>query len=317
MLGQAARGGGDTQGRPRCPGWTPRPQPATRRSHGPVRTAWRAAPGVECSLAVLAGSCGSGGLPARQPGRQAVAPPMPPTQGWCHRRDRPLHSSPEAPSRVAAAGRGIRSGRDPTGIRAAHPASAHHAGRNLRGQPGVGKTLTQGATVGGREDPGRRKKHRMTHLRTAGASARVAEHKRRQGPGRVQRTTRASAPARAFRQGSACTPRRQCTCIRSASGEECRPPPQRKWNRLQREHRLTLSAVSYYENNLHPDLDQRSYHHQHLRACINAAALLRVPCVGTFIGRDPSRTVAENLKLAQHVAIGADHGPRSPQPGTR
>ncbi|MGH3931610.1 MAG: sugar phosphate isomerase/epimerase family protein [Pseudonocardiaceae bacterium] len=65
------------------------------------------------------------------------------------------------------------------------------------------------------------------------------------------------------------------------------------------EHELTLSAVSYYDNNLHPDQDHRDRIHQHLRACINAAALLEVPYVGTFIGRDPSRTVAENLALAQ------------------
>lgn len=65
------------------------------------------------------------------------------------------------------------------------------------------------------------------------------------------------------------------------------------------EHELTLSAVSYYDNNLHPDQDQRAHIHQHLRACISAAALLEVPCVGTFVGRDPSRTVAENQVLAQ------------------
>ncbi|MGH3839659.1 MAG: sugar phosphate isomerase/epimerase family protein, partial [Pseudonocardiaceae bacterium] len=68
---------------------------------------------------------------------------------------------------------------------------------------------------------------------------------------------------------------------------------------LSAEHELTLSAVSYYDNNLHPDQDQRAHIHQHLRACISAAALLEVPCVGTFVGRDPSRTVAENQALAQ------------------
>jgi hypothetical protein len=37
---------------------------------------------------------------------------MPSTQGRRHRRDRPLHSSPEPPPRVPAAGRWSRSGRD-------------------------------------------------------------------------------------------------------------------------------------------------------------------------------------------------------------
>lgn len=67
------------------------------------------------------------------------------------------------------------------------------------------------------------------------------------------------------------------------------------------EHKLVLSAVSYYDNNLHPAEDQRARTHDHLRACINAAALLKVPYVGTFVGRDPSRTVAENLTLARRV----------------
>jgi hypothetical protein len=172
---------------------------------------------------VAAGSGGKTGGGATDAPHPRVVPPPGPAAALL----------PRGPVSGWAAGRGTRSGRDPPEFVRLNPRVPHHAGRNVRGQPGVGKTLTQGATVGGREDPGRRKKHRMTHLRTAGASARVAEHKRRQGPGRVQRITR--APARAFRQGSACTPRRQCTCIRSASGEEWRPPPQRKWNRLQRE----------------------------------------------------------------------------------
>ena len=66
-------------------------------------------------------------------------------------------------------------------------------------------------------------------------------------------------------------------------------------------HQMTLSAVSYYENNLHPDEEQRAEIHEHLRACIQAAALLEVPCVGTFIGRDPRRTVAENRTLAEQI----------------
>ena len=37
------------------------------------------------------------------------------------------------------------------------------------------------------------------------------------------------------------------------------------------------------------------------RACIEAAALLGCPSVGTFVGRDPSRTVAENLAEAEGV----------------
>src|SRR6185312_8687985 len=38
--------------------------------------------------------------------------------------------------------------------------------------------------------------------------------------------------------------------------------------------------------------------HAHLRRCIDAAALLGCSLVGTFIGRDPNRSVGENVKLA-------------------
>jgi len=66
-------------------------------------------------------------------------------------------------------------------------------------------------------------------------------------------------------------------------------------------HDLELSAVSYYENNLHPGEAERAEIHDHLRACIRAAAMLGVPCVGTFVGRDPGRTVAENRGLAEEI----------------
>jgi sugar phosphate isomerase/epimerase len=64
---------------------------------------------------------------------------------------------------------------------------------------------------------------------------------------------------------------------------------------------LTLSAIAYYENNLHEDLAVREATHEHLRRCIDAAQLLGVGQVGTFVGRDVSLTVAENLRLAEKV----------------
>ncbi|WP_239313662.1 sugar phosphate isomerase/epimerase [Frankia sp. Cj3] len=64
------------------------------------------------------------------------------------------------------------------------------------------------------------------------------------------------------------------------------------------EHGLVASAIGYYENNLHHDADQRRRIHRHLAACIDAAAALSVPCVTTFVGRDTTRTVRENLALA-------------------
>lgn len=66
-------------------------------------------------------------------------------------------------------------------------------------------------------------------------------------------------------------------------------------------HGLGVSALAYYENNLHPDLARREEIHAHVRACIDAAALLGAPNVGTFIGRDPGASVRENLRAAERV----------------
>jgi sugar phosphate isomerase/epimerase len=67
------------------------------------------------------------------------------------------------------------------------------------------------------------------------------------------------------------------------------------------EHHLTLSSLAYYDNNLHPDPDERAAVNEHVLACIDAAALLGCPTVGTFVGRDPGRSVADNLREAEKV----------------
>jgi sugar phosphate isomerase/epimerase len=67
------------------------------------------------------------------------------------------------------------------------------------------------------------------------------------------------------------------------------------------EHGLELSALAYYDNNLEPDQGQREAILSHVRACIDAAAELGCPAVGTFIGRDPARSVADNLREAEKV----------------
>lgn len=66
-------------------------------------------------------------------------------------------------------------------------------------------------------------------------------------------------------------------------------------------HGLTLSSLAYYDNNLHPDPDERAAVNDHVLACVELAAQLGVPTVGTFVGRHPGRTVAENLADAAVV----------------
>lgn len=64
---------------------------------------------------------------------------------------------------------------------------------------------------------------------------------------------------------------------------------------------LECSSLAFYDNNLHPDPDERAAINQHVRHCIDAAAKLGCPTVGTFVGRDPNRSVAENLREAEEV----------------
>ncbi|MFD7920008.1 sugar phosphate isomerase/epimerase family protein [Streptomyces sp. NPDC059740] len=66
-------------------------------------------------------------------------------------------------------------------------------------------------------------------------------------------------------------------------------------------HGLELSAFAYYENNLHPDPARRAEIHTHLRHAVDAAQALGVPYVGTFVGRDWTKPVADNLAEAEGV----------------
>jgi sugar phosphate isomerase/epimerase len=64
---------------------------------------------------------------------------------------------------------------------------------------------------------------------------------------------------------------------------------------------LDLSSLAYYENNLDADLSRREDIHDHLRRCIDAAKLLGCGLVGTFVGRDVTLSVRENLRLAEKL----------------
>ena len=58
---------------------------------------------------------------------------------------------------------------------------------------------------------------------------------------------------------------------------------------------LLISALGYYPNPLDPDSEHRQTVIEHLKKVIEAAALLEVPVVGTFIGKDKNKTVPANL----------------------
>ncbi len=76
---------------------------------------------------------------------------------------------------------------------------------------------------------------------------------------------------------------------------------------------LVISSLGYYPNPLHPDLEHREFVISHLKHVIEAAALLMVPIVGTFIGKDRNKTVPANLEEYARVwppivKFAANHG---------
>lgn len=64
---------------------------------------------------------------------------------------------------------------------------------------------------------------------------------------------------------------------------------------------VEISSLAYYPNNLHPDPAARRAANAHLKKVIDAAATLEVPIVGTFVGKDPRKTVPENVKEFRKV----------------
>lgn len=68
-----------------------------------------------------------------------------------------------------------------------------------------------------------------------------------------------------------------------------------------RERGVEISATSYYPNPLDPDPERRQAIVGHLKTVVRASHRLGVDMVGTFIGRDQSKTVEENLALAGEV----------------
>ena len=64
---------------------------------------------------------------------------------------------------------------------------------------------------------------------------------------------------------------------------------------------LELSSIAFYDNNLHPDQKSRDEINSHVMKCIDVASQLGIQSVGTFIGRDPQKSVKDNLKMAEEV----------------
>jgi sugar phosphate isomerase/epimerase len=76
---------------------------------------------------------------------------------------------------------------------------------------------------------------------------------------------------------------------------------------------LQISSLGYYPNPLHPEVEHRETVINHLKKVIEGAAMLDVPIVGTFIGKDKNKTVPQNLEdyakvWPPIVKFAKDHG---------
>ncbi len=78
---------------------------------------------------------------------------------------------------------------------------------------------------------------------------------------------------------------------------------------------LGISSLAYYDNTLEPNPARRAQNHTHLRKVIDAAALLGVDLVGTFVGGRPDLDAEGIIKeagqvLREIVAYAEDRGVR-------
>ncbi len=64
---------------------------------------------------------------------------------------------------------------------------------------------------------------------------------------------------------------------------------------------VEISSLGYYPNTMDPDLEKRKGYVEHLHKMIDASAMLGVNMITTFVGRDPSKTVTQNLELVKEV----------------
>jgi len=72
-------------------------------------------------------------------------------------------------------------------------------------------------------------------------------------------------------------------------------------NRVLRKKSVTISGLGYYPNPLDPDESKAQFYIEHLKKVVTAAAMLGVPVVNTFIGRDSNRNTEDNFAKFKEV----------------
>jgi len=67
------------------------------------------------------------------------------------------------------------------------------------------------------------------------------------------------------------------------------------------EKNVVISSLAYYPNTMDGNLEKRAAAVEHIKKLIRASAKLGVNMVTTFIGRDQTKTVEENLELVKEI----------------
>ncbi len=65
--------------------------------------------------------------------------------------------------------------------------------------------------------------------------------------------------------------------------------------------KVAISSLGYYPNPLDPDLSRREECVSHINKLIDASAKLGIYMITTFLGRDPQKTVDDNLAMVKEV----------------
>jgi sugar phosphate isomerase/epimerase len=66
---------------------------------------------------------------------------------------------------------------------------------------------------------------------------------------------------------------------------------------------IEISGLAYYPNPLDPDKEKREFYIEHIKKVIKAAHRLGLENMNTFIGRDKTKNVEDNLKAFKEVWI--------------
>ena len=67
------------------------------------------------------------------------------------------------------------------------------------------------------------------------------------------------------------------------------------------QNNIYISGLGYYPNPLDPDSSQADVYIEHIKKVIRAASKLGIPVMNTFVGRDPSLNVSDNLAKFREV----------------